>query len=268
MTRTMYDGVDASRLPTSAQLVGGYVDGLYAWSADDWARFPNSVKVRIAVFADTNDGEVLDCEPGNCTPAESVDWVLMRRRAGVDPTVYCNQMDPDTGWPAVRAAFAARNVAEPRYWVAHYDGAETIPPGAVAKQHTNDEQAGWDLSAVADYWPGIDPAPTGASNIALSVQEDDMPESIKPLAEVPHGEYVYPFAKGTRREVAFVTDTFGGAPAKLRVVVWTTAGPSVHDAVTVPSGSTVLAFGNPGSTYAVTVRREDSGPHPVGVCVV
>ena len=91
MTRTMYDGINASRLPRDAQLAAGYVDGLYAWSAADWARFsPGTVRVRIAVFASTDDGEVLDVEPGNATPAESVDWVLMRRRAGVDPTVYMN----------------------------------------------------------------------------------------------------------------------------------------------------------------------------------
>ena len=153
MTRSMYDGIDATRLPTTAALVAGYVDGLYAWSAADWARFPASVKVRIAVFSSTNDGEVLDVEPGNATPAQSVDWVLMRRRAGVDPTVYMNA----STWPTVRAAFTARGVAEPHYWVAQYDGVASIPPGAIGKQYYNNDQAGYDLSAVADYWPGIDP---------------------------------------------------------------------------------------------------------------
>lgn len=153
MTRTMYDGVDASRLPTSAQMVAGYVDGLYRWSDADWARFPNSVKVRIAVFSQTDDGHVLDVEPGNATPAQSVDWVLMRRRAGVDPTVYMNT----STWPTVRSAFQARNVAEPHYWVAQYDGIGTIPAGAIAKQYYNNNDLGYDLSVVADQWPGIDP---------------------------------------------------------------------------------------------------------------
>lgn len=174
MSREMYDGVDATRLPTSAQMVAGYVDGLYRWSDADWGRFPNAVKIRIAVFSQTNDGHVLDEEPGNATPAESVDWVLMRRRAGIDPTVYCNQFDPDTGWPAVRAAFLARDVPEPHYWVAHYDGIATIPAGAIGKQHTDDEPNGWDLSVIADHWPGVDPAlPTPASQ-TLSTEELDM----------------------------------------------------------------------------------------------
>lgn len=159
MTRTMLDGIasDASAMARSGRridLVAGYVDGAYAWSPAHWALFPHSVHVRIAVFASTNDGVVLDCEPGNCTPAQSVDWVLMRRRAGVDPTVYCNQLDPQVGWPAVRAAFHARGVAEPHYWVANYSGNTAIPPGAVALQYT--DTGSYDLSLVADYWPGVD----------------------------------------------------------------------------------------------------------------
>jgi hypothetical protein len=167
MTRTMYDGVDATKLPVSAKLVGGYVDGLYKWSASDWARFPHSVKVRIAVFRETNDGHVLDVEPGNATPAQSVGWVLMRRAAGIDPTVYMNS----STWPAVRDAFRARGVAQPHYWVADYDGVTTIPAGAIGKQYYNNNALGYDLSVVADYWPGVDPKPVPAPP---RHREDDM----------------------------------------------------------------------------------------------
>jgi len=169
MSRRFFDAVTASRIPATAQMVGGYVDGLYRWSAADWARFPRAVTVRIAVFATTDDGHVLDCEPGNCTPAQAVDWVLLRRRAGADPSVYCNQMDPDIGWPAVRAAFHARKVPEPHYWVAKYDGVALLPDGAVAKQYLNDESAGYDLSIVADHWPGVDPAPE--ADMAITDQD-------------------------------------------------------------------------------------------------
>jgi len=167
MTRTMYDGVTATRLPVSAALVGGYVDGLYAWSASDWARFPHSVKVRIAVFPSTNDGHVLDVEPGDATPAQSVDWVLMRRAAGTDPTVYMNT----STWPTVRAAFSARGVAEPHYWVAAYDDNAVIPAGAIGKQYYNNNDLGYDLSVVADYWPGVDPKPTPSPTVS---QENEM----------------------------------------------------------------------------------------------
>lgn len=179
MTRTMYDGVDATRLPTTAQMVAGYVDGLYKWSDANWARFPRSVKVRIAVFSQTNDGQVLDVEPGNATPAQSVDWVLMRRRAGVDPTVYMNT----STWPTVRSAFQARGVAEPHYWVAQYDGVASIPAGAIGKQYVNDEANGWDLSVIADHWPGIDPNPAPHPPTPI-FRRNDMHIDLKPNTPV------------------------------------------------------------------------------------
>src|SRR5579875_1270578 len=153
VTRTMYDGVTASRLPTNGQLVAGYVDGRYKWTAADWARFPHAIHVPIAVFSTTDAGVVLDVEPGNATPAESVDWVLARRRAGVDPTVYMNT----STWSQVKSAFEARGVAQPHYWVADYDDSTAIPASAVAHQYRT--TAGYDVSSVADYWPGVDPKP-------------------------------------------------------------------------------------------------------------
>ena len=166
----MYDGVDATKLPVTAQLVAGYVDGLYAWSAANWAMFPNSVKVRVAVFSTTNDGHVLDVEPGNATPAQSVDWVLMRRQAGADPSVYMNA----STWPTVRSAFQARNVAEPHYWVAQYDNVATIPSGSVAKQYYNNNALGYDLSIVADYWPGVDSSPVVHPPFGPTIRRNDM----------------------------------------------------------------------------------------------
>lgn len=175
MTRTMYDGVDSDAAAIGRQarpgdLVAGYVDGLYKWSPADWACLGVGViRVRIAVFASTNDGHILDCERGDATPAQSVDWVLMRRAAGADPTVYMN-----TGtWPTVRGAFLGRGVPEPHYWVAQYDGDPTIPAGAIGKQYADNIrlQQPWDISVVADYWPGVDPAPAPAPHLVL---EDDM----------------------------------------------------------------------------------------------
>jgi hypothetical protein len=153
--RIMYDSVTPSAIPTNAALVAGYVDGRYAWSGAEWARFPHSVKVRIATRASTNDGHVLDVEQGDATPTQATRWVVMRRAAGVDPSVYCNA----STWPSVRAAFESAGVAPPHYWIAHYDGLTAIPSGAVAKQYNDPPRSGgnYDISAVADYWPGIDP---------------------------------------------------------------------------------------------------------------
>jgi hypothetical protein len=156
MPRTMYDSTTASDIPRSARMVAGYLPpSRFAWSAADWARFPNAVKVRIAIFAHVNDGHVLDVEPGDATPAQAPGWVAMRRRAGVDPSIYCNA----STWPTVRAEFRRRGVREPHYWIAKYDGVARLPAGAVAKQYANPPLHGrghFDLSIVADFWPGVE----------------------------------------------------------------------------------------------------------------
>lgn len=137
-------------------MVAGYLPpSHFAWSDADWARFPTAVKVRIAIFASVNDGHVLDVEQGDATPAQAPGWVAMRRRAGVDPTVYCNA----STWPQVRSQHTLQGVPQPHYWIARYDGDPTIPAGAVAKQYADPAKHGaghFDLSIVADYWPGVD----------------------------------------------------------------------------------------------------------------
>jgi hypothetical protein len=155
--RTMFDSTTAGDIPETATLVAGYVDGTWPWSPADWALFPAATLVRIAVWASTGDGQVLDVETGNATPEQAPGWVQRRREAGVDPTVYCNE----STWPAVRAAFTAQGVREPHWWIAHYESAAVIPAGAVALQYADEAQTGahYDLSVVADYWPGVDPAP-------------------------------------------------------------------------------------------------------------
>jgi len=152
--RTFHDAITPANIPADTQGVCGYCDGKYAWTAADWARFPNAVKARIAVFSSTNDGHILDVEPGCSTPASAPGWVVRRRAAGVDPTVYCSL----AAWPTVKVAFANAGVAEPHWWVAAYPGnGPNLYPGAVAHQYANPGPV--DISVVADYWPGVDHTP-------------------------------------------------------------------------------------------------------------
>lgn len=157
----MYDSTSGTDIPADAVMVAGYVDGIYRWPQSDWDRFPDAVKVRIAVFASTNDGHVLDVEYQDATPAQAPGWVQKRRAAGVDPTIYCSEFASGYSWAEVRAAFQAQGVPEPHYWIANYNGRQTIPGGAVAHQYAGDAASGghYDLSVVADYWPGVDPPP-------------------------------------------------------------------------------------------------------------
>lgn len=176
--RIMLDSVTAKNIPTDTVLVAGYVDGKFKWTTADWARFPKAVKVRIAVFAPTNDGHVLDVERGNAAPAEATGWVLRRRRAGVDPTVYCSL----SVWPTVRKAFVNAKVAEPHYWIAAYPGnGPRLYKGSVAHQYASNSKV--DTSVVADYWPGVDPKP-----VVVKVP----PVTVPPMAPyipkpIPHG---------------------------------------------------------------------------------
>jgi hypothetical protein len=157
MTRTMVDSTNVIDDPLGADLVAYYIDGDFATTeASVKARFPNAILVPISAVG-TNAGICGDVEPGCMTNAQSVDWILMRRAAGINPSLYVNEVN---GWQPCKDEFARRGVPEPAgWWVADYDGINVVPPGAVAKQYANPDidHGHFDLSVVADFWPGIDP---------------------------------------------------------------------------------------------------------------
>jgi hypothetical protein len=152
----MYDSVEATAIPADAAIVAGYVDGIYKWSQAAWDRFPNAIKVRISAVGSTHNAHVFDVEDG-CIwpPANVVPLVVAARAAGIDPTVYVNELND---WDPTRREFDKAGVDHPHWWVANYDGRETIPNGAVGKQYAHPPMIGkhYDLSVVADYWPGVD----------------------------------------------------------------------------------------------------------------
>lgn len=150
MTRTMYDSITIANLPGNASMVAGYVDGRWPTFAALERAFPNAVRVSIAVFA-TSTAHVLDVEKGDATPMQSVDWVVRMRALGRDPTVYCST----SAWPAVKACFAARSVSLPHWWRADYNGRAVLEMGEIAHQYV--DIGPYDISTVADCWPGVDP---------------------------------------------------------------------------------------------------------------
>lgn len=193
--RRMYDAVTAANITEASpppDLVAGYIDKirLEPWSAADWARFPGLLKVKIVKKASTNDGHVLDVEPGDATPEQAPGWAAMRRRSGFAyPTIYCNR----STWPLVKAAFAAQGVAPPLYWIATASGRPEIPDGAIAAQYLLDVAPGIDVSAVADYWPGVDPAPGSPGGSAASTTGVEIMEriTVTPPDAGQHAERVY-----------------------------------------------------------------------------
>jgi hypothetical protein len=130
----------------------------------------------------------------DATPEESVSWVLTRRDAGIDPSVYCDEAVR----PQVRAAFGTHGVPEPHWWVAQYDGIAELLAGAVAKQCKT--TPGWDESVVADCWPGVDP------EAAPTPEENDMSTTSA------NGRAGLSWQQGARHVVQVTYDPAGGDP--------------------------------------------------------
>lgn len=156
----MRDSVTAADIPLEGlAAVAGYADGLYAWSAVDWARFPASV-ARLSIAVHPQDaGDVLDVETGDAVPSDVPGWCDRFNRPGRRaPTIYCNLGN----WQAVRMAVGTRAVD---YWIADYPGTTdpaAIPPmpGAVAQQFH--DFGGYDESVIFDpTWLGAIPPVTG-----------------------------------------------------------------------------------------------------------
>ena len=157
-SRTMDDalGEHASAIPRTAQMVAGYVDGDFAWSAADWARFPHSAHVGITVAGSAPHpllASVVDVETGAFTALQSRGFVIARNdfRPGGLATVYCNL----STLPAVRRSCRGLIYG---LWIAHYTS-EPPPapdpqwgPGVVAVQWKDGDTTGtlYDSSVVFD----------------------------------------------------------------------------------------------------------------------
>ena len=160
MARLMYDSTNPFDIPRTAHAVAGYVDGLYAWSQAGWDYHGAPLKVRIAVNPATMNAHVLDVEQGDATIAQAVAWVKAQRALGKTPALYMSRGIV----PAAEAAFRAAGMAYPLWWIAEWTGTSHELGGAIATQYDHPPHSGghYDLSTVADYWPGIDPAPVPA----------------------------------------------------------------------------------------------------------
>lgn len=161
----MYDSTSGYDVPAGGDLYGVYVDGYYtATGGVIRQRFPRARQVTISATG-SRSANVIDCEPGDTTPDSAAEWAAKEVAAGRLPTIYCMLSQ----WADVKAAVKrrlGRNAGKVSYWIAHYDGQAVIPAGAVAVQYGSPDgpvgtrPAGhFDVSAVAPYWPGVDPVP-------------------------------------------------------------------------------------------------------------
>jgi hypothetical protein len=159
--RIMFDSVNPGLIPTTAEIVAGYIDGKYVWSAADWARFPNAQKLQINVTGDASHGGLaLDVETGDATPADAPAWYDARVAAGVKGglIIYCNR----STLPAVESAMGSRSYYR---WVATLDGTINIPgytplAGPAAVQFLGQEQIGVNVDMSLVMNDGFMPEPS------------------------------------------------------------------------------------------------------------
>lgn len=258
--RHMYDGITTSKLPPGGDLYAGYVDGRWPNANAVAERFVGKRVVRIASSPSTNDGVVGDGPPDNGNWGEWVQWTVRRRAAGADPTMYTNA----SSWATGRAAFKAAGVAQPHWWIADYDGDPTIPAGAVAKQYASNDS--YDTSSVADYWPGVDPAPkppvTPAKTATVFHEEDSM--QIESITTHPD-EYTAVVPSGVGQLVLAAGGEGRGA-ASLKVTLWNNDKPQPSFTVAVGGSAPHYVLGHPlAGADAVTVQRIDSETYTVAV---
>ena len=189
--RTMYDSVTVSAIPKTATLAAGYVDGRYANVTALRKRLPNARIVTITVLGAAG-ADVCDCESGDLTPPHAAAWAEREHAAGRKPTIYCL---------ASQLGVVKREVAKVgltgkvSYWVANYDGKPLVPAGCVAKQYADPKVHGkgnFDLSAVADYWPGVDPAPAKKTPARKPVKKPVAKKAPQPKPTTPPIAPVFP----------------------------------------------------------------------------
>lgn len=184
--RPMYDAIGGqSRDPQAIAakfgtqvLVAGYVDGLYAWTAAQWAVFPSANRIRITAIpgsATAKDADVADCEFGDYTPLQAGQWVVAAHEDGERKTVYCSR---DT-IPEVRAAAGSLQLnRDYDIWAADWTGAPHVvdapPPGPVLPCATTQYQPDYlgicDLDMVYDPgWPHRGGPPPPPSEVTVNV---------------------------------------------------------------------------------------------------
>lgn len=151
--RVCYDAVTTTACPDGAPLYLGYSDGQWPNANAMAALHPTARVVTVTTNPAHRYGDMLDVENGDASPSDVVPWLVARRAAGAWPSIYCGL----SNWIACQQPVWAAHIVEPPWFVAHYTNVEHIEPGAVGTQWTTGD---YDTSAVADFWPGVDPDPT------------------------------------------------------------------------------------------------------------
>jgi GH25 family lysozyme M1 (1,4-beta-N-acetylmuramidase) len=120
----MYDSITPSSIPSTAQYIAGYVNGLWPTYAQLQKQFPHAVLLSIAVNASAN-AECLDVETGDATIADVYKWLNQQlTRNVVRPVIYTQVSNIDKLMLTMNANGFKRS--EYRLWSAHYGRGEHV----------------------------------------------------------------------------------------------------------------------------------------------
>jgi hypothetical protein len=135
----MRDSTNASLIPVSTPIVAGYIDGDYAWTEEDWNRFPDAEKILITVNGDLR-ANVCDVENGAMTFSDFTFWVRSKQDQG---------MDGATGYWSRDRNPAPLGVAY-YWWCADWTNQPHRVPGAAAVQWQNMPEQEYDNGTAYD----------------------------------------------------------------------------------------------------------------------
>lgn len=182
MTRIMADTINSTvsdiqsiEAHQTIDMVAGYANGTYAWSAADWQRFPHQTHVTIDVRGTDPGADVLDVENGDATPADAVTWIRNKKLLKQDypGVLYVNRSNITAVFNAMNAA-GFHVVKDFRLWVATLDGSKSIGDmtgvaaiqyASAAMTHTNVDlslvfDGAWKAAPVPPPPPAHVPVPT------------------------------------------------------------------------------------------------------------
>lgn len=116
----MFDSVDLTQIPKTAQAVAGYVGGIWPTDSHDALRteFPHAFVVSIATNA-TQIASFLDVEKGDALVADARKWIQDRLDEGQDrPGIYADQ----SNMGLLKSALGSIARHKYRLWVAAPNG--------------------------------------------------------------------------------------------------------------------------------------------------
>jgi hypothetical protein len=156
---TLYDAVDAAKIPKVADAVAGYVDGRFRSLPALRRLHPIALWLSICVET-TSQAMILDVEAGDATPRAGAAWIEQQRGRGVDrPVIYCSLSTvPELEHETESLQIQRRHW---RLWVAHWTGRAHICTNACgvpmlegpgATQYRNEPKLGYDVTLTSSQW--------------------------------------------------------------------------------------------------------------------